>query len=155
MALMAGPKSACPRGSQCKKVARHPLGRRRITRRSWLVIAILAAVLVATLASLFTRLTPHVRDLAVSALNERFDSETEIATLQVAIFPQPSVSGTGLVVRYKGRRDVAPLISVKAFSASASIPGLVFKTLHLKTIDSEGLDIRVPPEACAAPACRR
>ncbi len=120
-------------------------GRRRITRRSWLVIAILAAVLVATLASLFTRLTPHVRDLAVSALNERFDSETEIATLQVAIFPQPSVSGTGLVVRYKGRRDVAPLISIKAFSASASIPGLLFKTLHLKTIDLEGLEIRVPP----------
>jgi AsmA-like C-terminal region len=120
-------------------------GRRRIGRRGWLVIAVLFAVLVATLASLFTRLTPHVRDLAVSALNERFDSETEIATLQVAIFPQPSVSGTDLVVRYKGRRDVAPLISIKAFSASASIPGLLFKTLHLKTIDLEGLEIRVPP----------
>jgi hypothetical protein len=120
-------------------------GRRRISRRSWLVIAILSAVIIATLASLFTRLTPRVRDLAVSALNDRFDSETEIATLHVAIFPQPSVSGTGLVVRYKGRRDVAPLISVKAFSASASIPGLIFKTLHLKTIELEGLEIRVPP----------
>ena len=51
-------------------------------------------------------MTPHVRDLAVKALNERFDSETEIATLQVSIFPQPEVSGTGLVVRHKGRRDV-------------------------------------------------
>ena len=116
-----------------------------MTRRGWLAIAILAAVLLATLASLFTRVTPHVRDLAVKALNERFDSETEIATLQVSIFPQPEVSGTGLVVRYKGRRDVAPLITVKAFSASASIPGLIFERLHLKTIDLEGLEIRVPP----------
>jgi hypothetical protein len=116
-----------------------------MTRRGWLAMAILFAVLLATLASLFTRVTPHVRDLAVKALNERFDSETEIATLQVSIFPQPEVSGTGLVVRYKGRRDVAPLITVKAFSASATIPGLIFKRLHLKAIDLEGLEIRVPP----------
>ena len=122
-----------------------PRPRRRITRRGWVAIAILFAVLLATLASLFTRVTPHVRDLAVKALNERFDSETEIATLQVSIFPQPEVSGTGLVVRYKGRRDVAPLITVKSFSASATIPGLIFKQLHLKTIDLEGLEIRVPP----------
>jgi hypothetical protein len=110
-----------------------------------MAVAVIAAVLLATLASLFTRLTPHVRDLAVKALNERFDSETEIATLQVSIFPQPTVSGTGLVVRYKGRRDVEPLIKVKTFAASASIPGLIFKQLHLKTIDLEGLEIRVPP----------
>ena len=122
-----------------------PRPRRRITRRGWVAIAILFAVLLATLASLFTRVTPHVRDLAVKALNERFDSETEIATLQVSIFPQAEVSGTGLVVRHKGRRDVAPLITVKSFSASALIPGLIFKRLHLKTIDLEGLEIHVPP----------
>ena len=121
------------------------LRRRRLSRGGWVALAVAAAVLVATLASLFTRLTPHVRDLAVKALNERFDSDTEIATLQVSIFPQPSVSGTGLVVRYKGRRDVEPLIAVKTFSASASLTGLMFKQLHLKSIELEGLDIRVPP----------
>ncbi|MEO5819054.1 MAG: AsmA-like C-terminal region-containing protein [Vicinamibacteraceae bacterium] len=120
-------------------------GRRRISRRGWVAIAVLFAVLAAVLASLFTRVTPHVRDLAVKALNDRFDSETEIATLQVSLFPQPEVSGTGLVVRYKGRRDVAPLISIKSFAASASIPGLIFKRLHLKAIDLEGLEIRLPP----------
>ncbi len=119
--------------------------RRRIGRRGWLVIAALFAVVLAVIASAFARLTPHVRDLAIQALNERFDSETEIATLQVSLFPQPAVSGTGLVVRYKGRRDVPPLLTVKAFSASASIPGLMFKRLHLKTIDLEGLEIRIPP----------
>jgi len=126
--------------------------RRRLSRRSWIVIGVLAAVLVATLVSMFTRLTPHVRDLAVKALNERFDSETEIATLQVSIFPQPAVNGTGLVIRYKGRRDVDPLISIKSFSASASIPGLMFKTLHLKTIELEGLEIRLPPGGLKAAA---
>ena len=120
-------------------------GRRRSRRRSWLAIAILLGVLAAILVSQLTRLTPHVRDLAVKALNDRFDSETEIAELQVSIFPQPQLRGTGLVVRYKGRRDVAPLITIKSFAATASIPGLMFKTLHLKTVDVEGLEIRVPP----------
>ena len=122
-----------------------PRPRRRFTRRGWVALAVLFVVLLAVLASRLTSVTPHVRDLAVKALNERFDSETEIATLQVSIFPQPEVSGTGLVVRHKGRRDVAPLITVKSFSASATIAGLIFKQLHLKTIDLEGLEIRVPP----------
>jgi hypothetical protein len=117
---------------------------RRITRRGWLSIAVLFAALLAILLSVFTRLTPHVRDLAVKALNERFDSETEIATLQVSIFPRPEVSGTGLLVRYKGRRDVPPLITIKSFSASAGLAGLMFKPLRLRTIDLEGLEIRVP-----------
>ena len=118
---------------------------RRITRRGWLSIGILFAALLAILLSVFTRLTPHVRDMAVEALNERFDSETEIATLQVSIFPRPEVSGTGLVVRYKGHRDVPPLITIKSFSASAGLAGLMFKPLRLHTIDLEGLEIRVPP----------
>ena len=118
---------------------------RRLTRRGWLLIAVLFAALLATVASVFTRLTPHVREMAVEALNERFDAETELATLQVSIFPQPAVHGTGLVVRYKGRRDVAPLVSIRSFSASASVIGLMFEPLHLKTVDVEGLEIRVPP----------
>lgn len=119
--------------------------RRRLSRRGWLLIAGLLAAVLATIASVFTRLTPHVRDMAVSALNERFDADTELASLQVSIFPQPAVHGTGLVIRYQGRRDVAPLVSIRSFSASASIIGLMFETLHLKTVDVEGLEIRVPP----------
>ena len=116
-----------------------------MTRRGWIVVAVLFAALLSIVASLFTRLTPHVRDMAVEALNERFDARTELATLQVSLFPRPSVSGTGLVVRYKGREDLPPLVSVRSFSASASVVGLIFEPLHLKTVDVEGLEIRVPP----------
>ena len=54
-------------------------------------MGVLLAALVAILASLATRITPHVREAAVQALNDRFDSETELATLQVSIFPQPEI----------------------------------------------------------------
>jgi hypothetical protein len=119
--------------------------RRILTRRGWIAVAVILAALLAILASLLTRVTPHVRDAAVSALNDRFDSQTELATLQVSIFPRPEVSGTGLVVRHKGRRDVPPLITIKSFSASAGLVGLLFGPLHLHTVDLEGLEIHVPP----------
>src|SRR5688500_17263687 len=140
---MAGPDSACWGGNMQEGRPHRP--RRRVSRRGWLLIAGLFAALLATIASVFTRLTPHVREMAVTALNERFDAETELATLQASIFPRPAVHGTGLVIRYKGRRDVAPLVSIRSFSASASIIGLMFEPLHLKTVDVEGLEIRVPP----------
>jgi hypothetical protein len=81
----------------------------------------------------------------VRALNDRFDSETELATLQVSIFPRPEIYGTGLLIRHKGRRDVPPLITIKSFSASAGLVGLLFGPLHLHTVDLQGLEIRVPP----------
>jgi hypothetical protein len=121
------------------------LPRPRITRRGWLAVGVILAALLAILASLITRITPHVRDAAVNALNERFDSQTEMATLQVSIFPRPEVSGSGLVVRHKGRRDVPPLITIKSFSASAGLVGLIWGPLHLHTNDLDGLEIHVPP----------
>jgi hypothetical protein len=141
---MAGPKSACW-GSTMQEGRPGRPRRRRISKRGWWLIGALFAALLATIASVFTRLTPHVRDVALKALNERFDSETELATLQVSIFPQPEVRGTGLVIRHKGRRDVPPLITIKSFTASASLPGLMFKPLRLKTVELEGLEIRIPP----------
>src|SRR5690242_14273098 len=122
-----------------------PPARRMLTRRGWVAAGVILAALVAILASLITRVTPHVRDAAVDALNDRFDSQTELATLQVSIFPRPEVSGTGLVIRHKGRRDVPPLITIKSFSASAGLVGLLWGPLHLHTVDLEGLQIHVPP----------
>ena len=49
------------------------------------------------------------------------------------------------MVRHKGRRDVPPLITIRSFSASASVVGLLYGPLHLHTVDLEGLEIRVPP----------
>ena len=83
--------------------------------------------------------------LAIKALNERFDSETELATLQVSIFPQPEVRGTGLVVRYKGRRDVPPLITIKSFSACAVDPRPDVQAAPPQDHRAAGPGNRVPP----------
>lgn len=90
------------------------------------------------------RATPQVRDHVVDALNERFESQVDLAALNVDILPRPRVAGTGLTLRHNGRTDVPPLITIDAFDASAGVMGLARKPLHLRTVSLEGLQIHVP-----------
>jgi hypothetical protein len=116
------------------------------TRNVVLAGVAIAAVLFAVFLSHLTRLTPQVRERIVAALSDKFDSEVELADFQVSIFPRPEVWGSGLVIRHEGRRDVPPLITIRSFSAAASVVGLVGSPLHLRSVTLEGLDIYVPPD---------
>lgn len=104
------------------------------------VLLAAAALLVAWAVSQ----TPHIKERVVAALNERFASQVDLQSLDVAIVPRPRVSGAGLSLRHNGRTDVPPLISIGAFEASAGIRGLLRTPLHLKNVTIDGLEIRVP-----------
>lgn len=110
------------------------------------LLATLVAVLVAVglVFSWAMRATPGVRARVVEALNERFSSQVDLASLNADIFPLPGVAGTGLALRHNGRTDVPPLISIESFEASAGIMGLARRPVHLATIALEGLRIHVP-----------
>ena len=108
-----------------------------------LLLLIGAAVLL--LPSWATRSTPYVRDRIVEALNARFASKVDVDVLNIDVYPQPEVSGEGLRLRYMGRTDIPPLISIGGFDASAGLRGLFGKPVHLRTVTLERLDIRIPP----------
>ena len=91
-----------------------------------------------------TRVTPYVRDQVISALNARFASQVDLASLQVSVFPRPEILGEGLTLRHNGRRDIPPLLTVPSFSASAGLLGLSVKPLRLKTVELDGLEIKIP-----------
>jgi AsmA-like C-terminal region len=114
-------------------------------RRTLLIVFTLILILGAILLSIATRITPHVRQRAIAALNERFKSDVDLASLQVSIFPRPEILGTGVVLRHKGRTDVAPLIKIESYSASAGLWGLINSPLHLKSVELDRLEISIPP----------
>jgi len=114
-------------------------------RRTLLVAFTLILIFGAILLSIATRITPHVRQGAVAALNERFESDVDLASLQISVFPRPQILGTGLVLRHKGRTDVAPLITIQSYSASAGLWGLIHSPLHLETVELDRLAISIPP----------
>jgi hypothetical protein len=113
-------------------------------RRGLLIIFALVIALGAMLLWAATRVTPHVRDLVTSALNDRFDSQVELASLDVDVFPRPELSGSGLAVRWEGRTDVPPLVQIGEFAASADFFGLIGTPVRLRSVELDRLEIHVP-----------
>lgn len=116
--------------------------------RRWVKLSLAAlAIIVVSLAALATwgvRATPQIRARLIAALNERFDSQVDLSSLDVALLPSARVSGTGFKFRHRGRTDVPPLISLESFEASADILGLRRSPIHLDTVSLHGLQILVP-----------
>jgi hypothetical protein len=113
--------------------------------KALLIACALLLISTVVLLSFATRLSPSVRDKAVSALNSRFQSEVDMDWLQVSVFPRPEVTGGGLRLRHNGRTDVPPLITIGAYSASAGLFGLFSTPLRLRTVELDRLEIRIPP----------
>ena len=134
-------------------------------KKKWLVgIAVFAGLAGAVLFLVGRRmakeLDPYIREHAVLYLQERFDSEVEIAALRVRM-PKVSplallynrrhvgharVEGESIVLRHKGRRDIAPLFLIRKLAFEVDL-GSIFdspKRVQLVTID--GMSINIPPK---------
>src|SRR5262252_5906582 len=94
------------------------------------VLGLLGFVLMLVVASILAkRFEPYIREQAILYLQERFDSEVELAALRVHM-PRTSplyllmtrgrgavaqVEGEGLLLRHKGHHDVPPMFAIKHF----------------------------------------
>jgi hypothetical protein len=117
---------------------------RRVTR--W-AIAIVGGVLVllAVIAGGGSR-TATLRQLVIDTLAERLDSEVQLETFSVDTFPTVHVTGTNLIIRHKGRKDVPPLVSVGSFELDGGLVGLFSRPRRFRTVSLTGLEINIPPE---------
>jgi hypothetical protein len=104
------------------------------------------------------RFEPYIREQAIAYMSQRFDSEVQLDSLSVEM-PKLSplqllmerrglirVSGAGISMRHKGRRDVPPMFAMKKFSFEVDL-GVLFepkKTVQLVTL--EGMEINIPPK---------
>src|SRR5688572_8543348 len=117
----------------------------RTPRRRLLIGFVLIAIVGVALLSVATGMTPLVRDRVVSALNARFESDVQLDSLQVGVFPRPELSGSGATVRWEGRTDVPPLIQIGEFGASAGLFGLLGTPVRLRNVQLDRLEIHIPP----------
>ena len=116
--------------------------------RSWRIVLLTAAATGVALATSVAWVVPLSSDAArqrlVAVLASRLDGEVDIRTLRWRAFPFPFAEGEGVTVRHRGRRDVAPLISIRHFSATGSVLGLLRR--HISRVTITGLDIEIPPD---------
>ncbi len=137
-----------------------------LTRKKWflagLSVAIIAALVVVWFASRFARkFEPLIKQLAVEFLEREFESEVELAELRVTL-PNLSpvrilfrngrgvighVSGKGLVLRHKGRRDLPPLFVVSGFRFDLDLGTLLgSQRTVVPLVVLDGMQIQVPPK---------
>jgi hypothetical protein len=93
---------------------------------------------------------PRARQRVIAALEQRFDADVQLKSVQVSLYPRPNVTGEGVTIRHKQWPDRDPLISIRRFSAQTDFSTLINRRNHLDLVRLEGLQIRVPPRGSAA-----
>jgi hypothetical protein len=87
---------------------------------------------------------PLARERLVHAIEERFNADADLQSLQISLYPRPQVIGTGLTVRHKNWSDPSPLISIRRFVAQTDYDTVVSKRNHVDLVRLEGLEIHIP-----------
>ena len=85
----------------------------------------------------------RLRPATIELLEQRFQSDVELAGLSVRVFPTLAIEGHGLVLRHKERPDVPPLITIERFTIESSVRELW--TRHIDRVHLTGLHITIPP----------
>jgi hypothetical protein len=88
---------------------------------------------------------PYVHARALELLQQKFNGNVELQDFHVSLTPALKVTGSGLVVYHKGRRDIPPLIAAREFSAEAGVLGLLGSPWKINRIHFTGLVIHIPP----------
>lgn len=88
---------------------------------------------------------PRARQRVVSALEDRFDADVDLKSLDISLFPKPGVTGEGLAIRHKNWTDPQPLISIGKFYAATDYWTLLNRSNHADIVRLEGLSIYIPP----------
>jgi hypothetical protein len=92
---------------------------------------------------------PYVHARALEMLQQKFNGKVEVQDFHVSLSPALRVTGTGLVVHYRGRTDIPPLLAAQSFSAEAGafgLTGFLGRAWKINRIQLKGLIIHIPPK---------
>lgn len=133
--------------------------------RKWMIWT--AAVAGLLLVGLFVaglilarRFEPYLREQTVAYLQKRFASEAEFRDLKVRL-PLGSplqmllnagkgahvqVEGKGLLLRYRGRRDIPPMFKMDAFRFTVDLNSLWNGPVRVPNVTLTGMALNIPPK---------
>ena len=118
-----------------------------LAKRPWFWVSLGLLGLVVALGVTFTAAVPlsseALRQRIIKTLSEALDSDVELGTLHLRVFPGLRADGADLRIRRRGMGAYPPLIAIKSFHVDASIIGVWRK--HVDHVQVDGLDINIPP----------
>jgi hypothetical protein len=116
--------------------------------RYWEAALVAFAAVLAVAGLIAVRSLPRIaRQLVIADLQQRFRSTIEIGQIQInGLIPVRIVAGD-ILLRYHGRNDVPPLMTIKRLTGAADLHGIWTGKWRVTSIHLEGLQIRIPPRA--------
>jgi hypothetical protein len=117
-----------------------------ISKTLLIVISLVVIAVVSLIVTGVHLSNPQLRKKVVDMLRKKFHADVELKEFHVYLFPGARIEGSGLTLRYEGRTDVPPLISINEFSAEAGILGLLSKPWKIGQVKLKGLVIQIPPK---------
>lgn len=124
-----------------------------MSRRWRYVLIAIGVVLVAVCIALYwisQNLGPLVRGRVVRALEQRFDADVQLKSLQISLIPEAHIVAEGIEIRHRGWTDRAPLIAIRRFSADTDLATILAGRNRVKYVKLEGLEIHIPPRGASA-----
>ena len=126
-----------------------------MTKRGWLIIAVVAGGLALAAFGLLFAMRGKIRGMIRSEteayLRLRFHSELEFKDFEISLKPGVHVVITGVVLRHNARTDIPPLIEIAKVSFNANISGLLAKKVTVSSVRLDGLQIHTPPRHAGGP----
>ena len=102
--------------------------------RRWVIALLVAGAFFGGLVVAALVLAPRAEDVLrgklVDVLEERFDSNVELRTLHVSLFPRIHVTGEDLVLRRRNQPGAAPLIQLDRFTAETDWRGAMARLVN-------------------------
>ena len=103
------------------------------------------AAVILILVGLEQYLSVYAHRRLIDALKEHYQSDVQVGSIRISLFPPFRATLEGLEFRHHGRRDVPPLITIRRASASVGIIGLLQSPKRVREVTLEGLQIHIPP----------
>jgi hypothetical protein len=95
------------------------------------------------------------RDWIVQLLEQKFESNVELADFHVRVFPRMTVSGEGLSLHYWATPEAPPLIRIEKFSFDLGLLGIFRAPHRIQRVHLKRMVISIPPREMRKPAAIR
>ncbi len=116
--------------------------RRKIRKWPFVVAAVVVVAALVTYG-MSERLGPTFRARVIEAIKQRYQSDVELKSLELHLFPRVHAIGEGLTLRLHGRTDIPPLVTVGKFTINTGWRDVWSGPRRVRKLRLEGLRITV------------
>ena len=114
----------------------------------WIAVGLVGTLVTLTIVAAAGSRTKPLRELVIATLEERLESDVELESFSVDMFPRVVIAGSGLVIKLRNEKlpsNVPPLIQIKSFTVHCGLMDLMSRPRKFKRVQLEGLVINIPP----------